>query len=107
MLALWPQAIHVEQIAVHQMYLPCQVALGCVRISMLQQDKAPGGPGGFPAGAGKAARGTAWEDNNHDKQVCVLCYRHPNSGNLQLRSFSTKVCVNTFIFPPMNVFDCL
>lgn len=63
------------------MYLPCQIALGFVRISQLQQGKAPGGPGGFPLSASK-----------------TLCYSYPSSGNLQLRSFSTQD--NTFFSLP-------
>lgn len=72
----------------YQVYLPCQIALGFVRISILQQGKAPGGPGGFPLSASK-----------------TLCYSYPSSGNLQLRSFSTED--NTFFFPPMHLCDYL
>lgn len=60
------------------MYLPCQAALGYVRISILQQGKAPGGPGGFPVGAGKTASATAWEEDNHDNQVCVCSVLQPS-----------------------------
>lgn len=51
----------------YQVYLLSQVALGYVGISILQQGKAPGGPGGFPAGL------VRWRGGWHGKKttVCV------------------------------------